>query len=146
MFFYLENYVSLIYFSCSNTLLIGLLSWHDSHFWVCIKICKVRHGHGGSVTKPDYYYYYFIVCLYCSAASGDLFIPGTNTVTIGPRAFAVACPAAWNSLPAELHEDSLSLLTFRKKLKTYLFISRTWTVICDVTLFVSAANHAFVTF
>ena len=25
------------------------------------------------------------------------------TVTIGPRAFAVACPAAWNSLPPELH-------------------------------------------
>jgi hypothetical protein len=60
-----------------------------------------------------------------SAASGDLFIPGTNTVTIGPRAFAVACPAAWNSLPTELHENSLSLLTFRKKLKTYLFISKT---------------------
>ena len=38
-----------------------------------------------------------------SAASGDLFIPATNTVTIGPRAFAVACPAAWNSLPPELH-------------------------------------------
>ena len=60
-----------------------------------------------------------------SAASGDLFIPGTNTVTIGPRAFAVACPAAWNSLPTELHENSLSLLTFRRKLKTYLFISKT---------------------
>ena len=38
-----------------------------------------------------------------SAASGDLFIPATNTVTIGPRAFAVASPAAWNSLPPELH-------------------------------------------
>ena len=56
-----------------------------------------------------------------SAASGDLFIPAMNTVTIGPRAFAVACPAAWNSLPPELHDKSLSLMTFRKKLKTYLF-------------------------
>ena len=36
-----------------------------------------------------------------SAASGDLFIPGTNTVSIGPRAFAVACLAAWNSLTTE---------------------------------------------
>ena len=45
----------------------------------------------------------------CSAASGDLFIPVTNTVTIGPRAFAVAFPAAWNSLPPELHDKSLSL-------------------------------------
>ena len=56
-----------------------------------------------------------------SAASGDLFIPATNTVTIGPRAFAVACPAAWNSPPPELHDKSMSLMTFRKKLKTYLF-------------------------
>ena len=56
-----------------------------------------------------------------SVASGDLFIPATNTVAISPRAFAVACPAAWNSLPLELHDKSLSLMTFRKKLKTYLF-------------------------
>ena len=35
---------------------VGLLSWHGSHFWVCITFCKVRHG--DSVTKPDYYYYH----------------------------------------------------------------------------------------
>ena len=23
---------------------VGLLSWHGSHFWVCITFCKVRHG------------------------------------------------------------------------------------------------------
>ena len=40
-----------------HVLLVGLLSWHGSHFWVCIKFCKVRHG--DSVTKPDYYYYYY---------------------------------------------------------------------------------------
>ena len=34
---------------------------------------------------------------------------------------AVACPAAWNSLPPKLHDKSLSPMTFRKKLKTYLF-------------------------
>ena len=56
-----------------------------------------------------------------SAASGDLFIPATNTVTIGPQAFAVECPAAWKSLPTELHDKSLSLMTVRKKLKN-LFI------------------------
>ena len=60
--------------------------------------------------------------------------------------FAVACPAAWNSLPTELHDNSLSLLTFRKKLKTYLFLSKTWTVMFDGTRFVFPANHAFVTF
>ena len=36
---------------------VGMLSWHGSHFWVCITICRVRHG--DSVTKPDYYYYYY---------------------------------------------------------------------------------------
>ena len=35
--------------------LVGLLSWHGSHFWVRISFCKVRHG--DSVTKPNYYYY-----------------------------------------------------------------------------------------
>ena len=28
----------------------GLLTWHGSHFWVCITFCKVRHD--DSVTKP----------------------------------------------------------------------------------------------
>ena len=36
---------------------VGLLSWHGSHFWVCITFCKVRHG--DNVTKPDYYYSFF---------------------------------------------------------------------------------------
>ena len=30
----------------------SLLSWHGSHFWICITFCKVRYG--DSVTKPDY--------------------------------------------------------------------------------------------
>ena len=65
-----------------------------------------------------------------SAASGDLFIPATNTVTIGPRAFAVACPAAWNSLPPELHDKSMSLTTFRKKLKL-IYSKSTSKLLCD---------------
>ena len=56
-----------------------------------------------------------------SAAAGLLLVPRTRTVTIGPRAFAVSSPAAWNSLPAVLRDPSISLPSFRKKLKTYLF-------------------------
>ena len=41
---------------------VGLLSWHGSHFWVCITFCKVRHG--DSVIKPDYYYYYFYIYIF----------------------------------------------------------------------------------
>jgi hypothetical protein len=58
-----------------------------------------------------------------SAAAGLLVIPSTKTITIGNRAFAVSCPSAWNNLPSELRDDSLSLAVFRKKLKTHLFIS-----------------------
>ena len=37
------------------------MSWHGSHFWVCITICRVHHG--DSVTKQDYYYYYYYVSI-----------------------------------------------------------------------------------
>ena len=57
-----------------------------------------------------------------------------QTVTIGPRAFAVTCPAAWSSLLTELHDKSLSLMTFRKKLKTHLSESKSltlvWLIVC----------------
>ena len=31
---------------------VGLLSWHGSHFWVCITFCKVRHGDSVNKTIP----------------------------------------------------------------------------------------------
>ena len=46
---------------------------------------------------------------------------GSQTSTIGPRAFAISSPSAWNSLPVDLRDPGLSLLTFRRRLKTYLF-------------------------
>ena len=103
------------------------LHWLDISERVRFKVCVLarRCIHGSA---PSYLSKYCIPVSsiagrshFRSAASGDLFIPTTNTVTIGPRAFAVACPAAWNSLPPELHDKSMSLNTFRKKLKTYLF-------------------------
>jgi len=39
----------------------------------------------------------------------------------GLRAFTVAGPTAWNSLPDYLRDPSLSEDTFRRLLKTYLF-------------------------
>ena len=58
-----------------------------------------------------------------SAATGTLFVARSQTSTIiVPRAFAVSSPSAWNSLPADLCDPGLSRLTFRRRLKTYLFI------------------------
>jgi hypothetical protein len=58
-----------------------------------------------------------------SASSGDLLVPACKTITIGPRAFAVSCPVAWNNLPVELRSCAIvdSLSVFRKKLKTTMF-------------------------
>ena len=82
-----------------------------------------------------------------SAASGDLFIPATNTVTIGPRAFAVACPAAWNSLPTgartpwqkhksdDVPEETENLFIQNQLVNScatlVLGVNRFWTCFCD---------------
>jgi len=55
-----------------------------------------------------------------SASSSALVVPATRRSSLGDRAFAVAGPRAWNSLP-EFVTDCSSLLTFKKYLKTYLF-------------------------
>jgi len=54
-----------------------------------------------------------------SAARGDLVIPRTRR-RLGNRAFSVAGPAAWNSLPPDIRTAS-TLCTFKNLLKTHLF-------------------------
>ena len=46
-------------------------------------------------------------------------VPRTQTV-YGSRAFSVAAPTLWNSLPADITNDA-SLTAFRNRLKTFLF-------------------------
>jgi len=52
-----------------------------------------------------------------SSKSSDVFVPRTITKT-GDRAFRVAGPRAWNSLPAVLQETK-ALPAFKKQLKLY---------------------------
>ena len=57
-----------------------------------------------------------------SAASGQLYIPRTKTMTFGPRSFKISGPTIWNDLPAgRLKDSSLSKNSFRKLLETFLF-------------------------
>ena len=44
-----------------------------------------------------------------------------NLSTYGRRAFAVAGPAAWNSLSDDLHDTALRTDSFKRALKTRLF-------------------------
>jgi len=55
-----------------------------------------------------------------SAAHGTLFVPRTR-LELGKRAFIVAAPAAWNSLPDDIR-SAPTLDEFRQCLKTHLFI------------------------
>ena len=55
-----------------------------------------------------------------SAARGDLVIPRTR-LHLGNRAFSVAGPAAWNSLPSDIRTAS-TLSAFKNRLKTHLFL------------------------
>lgn len=55
-----------------------------------------------------------------SSNSGQLSIPRTKLRTFGDRAFSVAAPTLWNSLPTELR-NAPTLDSFKKLLKTHLF-------------------------
>ena len=53
-------------------------------------------------------------------SDGRLDLPWSNLVSYRDRAFSVAAPSEWNSLPSDL-KDCTSYNLFKSKLKTYLF-------------------------
>jgi len=57
----------------------------------------------------------------CSAASHHLTVPPHRRTTYGGRAFAVAGPSMWNSLPKRLRDPSSSSAVFGHLLRTFLF-------------------------
>ena len=60
-------------------------------------------------------------CRLHSAARGDLTVPRTRSVRMGPRSFAVSGPELWNFLAPELKNPSISLDNFKCLLKTEIF-------------------------
>jgi len=55
-----------------------------------------------------------------SAGTNRLVVPPFKLSTIGTRAFTVASPRVWNSLPADI-TSAPSLSTFRQRQKTHQF-------------------------
>lgn len=103
------------------------LHWLDFPSRISFKLCCLAHRclHNQS---PPYLSQSCLPVSSCSgrsqlrsAAAGALVVLRTNTVTIGPRAFAISCPTVWNTLPVDLHDDNLSFYAFRRKLKTFLY-------------------------
>ena len=56
-----------------------------------------------------------------SADRGHLNFPHVKLASYGGRSFAYAGPSNWNSLPAHLRDNSLSLSSFRRHRETFLF-------------------------
>lgn len=56
-----------------------------------------------------------------STSACQLYVPFTRLSTFRDRAFSVAGPKFWNALPVEVRECT-SLINFKSKLKTYLFV------------------------
>ena len=54
-----------------------------------------------------------------STSSNPLYIPRVKKKA-GTRAFSVAAPTVWNSLPAGV-KPAGNIVSFRRRLKTYLF-------------------------
>jgi len=54
-----------------------------------------------------------------SATNNDMVVP-CSWLKFGERAFSIAAPRAWNSIPADLC-TTLNTATFKKNLKTFLF-------------------------
>ena len=55
-----------------------------------------------------------------SASQNQLVVPRSSTTTYGDRAFSIAAPKLWNSLPVNLRE-TISIHLFKSKVKTHLF-------------------------
>ena len=55
-----------------------------------------------------------------SSTNRSCAVPRTHN-TFGDRSFAVAGPCVWNSLPANLRDEDITYMSFRRELKTYWF-------------------------
>ena len=61
-----------------------------------------------------------------SATQRKLVVPRYRLNSFGRRRFSVAGPSTWNSLPDSLRDAELSLDTFKRQLKTYIFAKYWW--------------------
>jgi len=61
-----------------------------------------------------------------SATERKLVVPRYRLNSFGHRHFSVAGPSTWNSLPDRLRDPELSLDTFKRQLKTYIFAKYWW--------------------
>jgi len=104
--------------------------WHMSHFMrinstiVTVTFHVLSFFSGVSVPSSPILGWRLFSCRPSSASivgHATFVIPRTYT-RLGGRAFPVAGPRLWNSLPSNLQQSDLTLHQFRGALKTYLLV------------------------
>ena len=88
-------------------------------FKLCIMTWKALRGLGPTYISELLVPYGMSRSL-CSCENNLLDIPRCR-VNYGERAFSIAAPKMWNSLPAKLRHAGLTYESFKSNLKTYLF-------------------------
>jgi len=82
--------------------------YHASHLWYLADYCVPVS------TVPGRQHLRF-------ASRRQLIVPRVRRSTFGARAFAIAGPTVWNSLPDSLRDPAVGPDQFRRDLKTHLF-------------------------
>ena len=126
----IQNYAARLVSRTSRTAhvspLLRELHWLPIEKRILFKICtltfKALHGLCPVYISELLEVYTPARELRSSSRAVTLTVPRTLTRTYGDRAFTAAAPRAWNALPEELRSET-SLLLFRKKLKSVLFLS-----------------------
>ena len=92
------------------------------HYRIIFKICTIAYQTLSS-TQPAYLNSMLTPARNSrqlrSTCSNPLYIPRVKTKA-GTRAFSVAAPTVWNSLPASVKSEG-NIVSFWRRLKTYLF-------------------------
>ena len=97
--------------------LLKSLHWLPVHYRIIFKICTIAYQ-ALSSTQPAYNSSKKFPTATLNQCN-PLYIPRVKT-NAGTRAFSVATPAVWNSLPASVKSKG-NIVSFRRRLKTYLF-------------------------
>ena len=119
------RYLLLIYSVIDSdhiTPLLRDLHWLRVKFRLCVLAYRCLHGMAPSYLADDLQLTSTVGTRrqLRSTDSPTLVVRSTRSSTLSDRAFPVAAARAWNSLPPAVR-DAQSLLTFRSRLKTWLF-------------------------
>ena len=106
----------------SSVPLLKSLHWLPVHYRIIFKICTISYQALAS-KQPTYLNSMLTPARNSrelrSTSSYPLYIPRVKTKA-GTRAFSVAAPTLWNSLPVSVKSEG-NIVSFRRRLKTYLF-------------------------